>query len=144
MLVVPDDPLAVLQDLVAVFDEGLRAPLPLVPGASSEYAARRERGSSVQEALAAARAQWDSPYGGDSADRHIVRAHGPSPSFDRLLAEPGEGDEPARFGVLARRLCDPRARGVDAPGRIRTIAPRSEAATPHRIHESKRIEGVSE
>ena len=107
VLTVPDDPRAVLSDLVAVFDEGLRAPLPLVTGASSEYAARRERGSSVEEALVAARAQWDSAHGGDGSDRHVVRAHGPSPTFDRLLAEPGEGDEPARFGVLARGLWAP-------------------------------------
>lgn len=96
-----------LQDLVGLYDEGLRAPLPLVTGASSEYAARRERGSSVQEALAAAQAQWDSPYGGDGSDRHVVRAHGPSPSFDRLLTEPGGGEESTRFGVLARTLWAP-------------------------------------
>ncbi len=107
VLQVPDDPRAVLLDLVELFDEGLRAPLPLVTGASSEYAARRERGSSVEEALAAARAQWDSAFGGDGSDRHVVRANGPDPSFDRLLAEPGEGDEPTRFGALARRLWSP-------------------------------------
>jgi len=107
VLHLPGDPLAVLQDLVTLFDEGLRAPLPLVTGASSEYAARRQRGSSVEEALVAAQAQWDSPYGGDGSDRHVVRAHGPDPSLDRLLAAPGDGDEPSRFGVLARRLWGP-------------------------------------
>jgi exodeoxyribonuclease V gamma subunit len=78
-----------------------------VTGASSEYAARRARGSGVDEALAAARAQWDSPYGGDGSDRHVVRAHAPDPSFDRLLAEPGDEQEPTRFGALARRLWSP-------------------------------------
>jgi hypothetical protein len=36
-----------------------------------------------------------------------VRAHGPTPSFDGLLAEAGDGQEPTRFGVLARRLWSP-------------------------------------
>jgi exodeoxyribonuclease V gamma subunit len=107
VLQVPDDPLPVLRDLVALHDDGLRAPLPLVAGASSEYAARRERGSSVQEALAAAQASWNSPYGGDGSDRHVVRVHGPSPSLDGLLVEPGVGEEPTRFGALARRLWAP-------------------------------------
>ena len=65
----------------------------------------RYSGSSARDL--AARAQWDSPYGGDASDRHVLRAHGPSPSFDQLLAEPGDGDEPARFGVLARQLWAP-------------------------------------
>jgi exodeoxyribonuclease V gamma subunit len=106
----PDDPLSVLRDLVGLYDEARRAPLPLVTGASSEYAARRARGSSVEEALVAAREQWDSPFG-DGADRHVLHAHGPAPSFDRLLTDPdpgdGDGDEPTRFGVLARRLWAP-------------------------------------
>ena len=37
----PDDPLAVLRDLVALYDDGLREPLPVATGASHAYADRR-------------------------------------------------------------------------------------------------------
>ena len=99
----PADPVAVLRDLVALYDEGMREPLPLVTGASAEYAARRAQGGSVEEAMTAARAEWESMYG-DGQDRHVVHVHGPATQLAALTAAAGDGTEPTRFGVLATRL----------------------------------------
>ena len=106
VLTAPDDALGVLRDLVELYDAGMCEPLPLVTGASAEYAARRAQGGSVEEALAAADKEWSSTFG-DAQDRHVSYVHGPSPSFALLTAAPGDGPEPTRFGVLARRLWTP-------------------------------------
>ncbi|MBT0568189.1 exodeoxyribonuclease V subunit gamma [Williamsia sp. CHRR-6] len=66
----PPDPSAVLTTLVEVRDHGLRVPLPLPPGAGSEYATRRAAGASIPDALAAAREQFFSTFG-EHADAHL-------------------------------------------------------------------------
>jgi exodeoxyribonuclease V gamma subunit len=107
-LTVPPDPAAVLRDLVALYDEGMCEPLPVAPGASADYAARRASGSTVAEALDAADAQWSSRFG-DGTDRHLAYVHGVSPRLSALSGTPSVAGatEPTRFGALARRLWDP-------------------------------------
>jgi len=105
-LTVPRDPVALLQELVELYDQGLCEPLPIATGASAEYAARRARGCSVDEARDAAAKEWGSLFG-DGKDRHLGYVFGTPPSFDRLNATPADGDEPTRFGALARRLWAP-------------------------------------
>ncbi len=109
---VPEDPAAVLRQLVDLRDRGLREPLPLVTGASAVYADRRCAGSTVEEATAAAATEWGSTFG-DATDRHLQWVHGRAPRLDALLAAPPADDErdwsddPTRFGVLAQRLWSP-------------------------------------
>ncbi len=106
VLRVPPAPFDVLRDLVALYDEGMREPLPVAPGASHEYATRRQRGNSAPEALEAASKEWDSRYG-DSTDRHLAYVHGAGASFCGLTAAGAPGEETTRFGALARRLWGP-------------------------------------
>ncbi|HST85083.1 MAG TPA: exodeoxyribonuclease V subunit gamma [Kineosporiaceae bacterium] len=108
----PTDPLAVLKELVALRDQGLCEPLPLIAGASTAYAERRSSGSTIEEASAAAAKAWNDRFG-DNTDRHLIYVYGQTPRFEPLLAarptssEAGWYDEPSRFGVLARRLWTP-------------------------------------
>jgi exodeoxyribonuclease V gamma subunit len=108
----PEDPAAVLRALVDLRDRGLRAPLPVGPGATAAYADRRRAGGSVEEAVDAAGREWSSRFG-DAKDRHLQYVHGRAPSLPVLLAaqalpdERAWADEPSRFGVVARRLWDP-------------------------------------
>ena len=109
---VPDDPLAVLRQLVDLRDRGLREPLPIAPAASAAYADRRRGGATVDEAVATADKEWGSLFG-DGKDRHLVYVHGVGAPLSGLLTAPPEADEaawsddPSRFGVLARRLWTP-------------------------------------
>jgi exodeoxyribonuclease V gamma subunit len=105
-LVLPEDPRGVLRDLVALRDEALREPVPIATAATHAYADRRRGGSSVEEALEAARKAWEDRFG-DGTDRRLAYVHGPAPSFDALLSEPDDGPEGTRFGALARRLWAP-------------------------------------
>jgi exodeoxyribonuclease V gamma subunit len=105
-LVLPDDPTAVLRDLVALYDEGMREALPIATGATYAYADRRRSGSTVEEALEAAEKEWGARFG-DGTDRHLAYVHGDPPQLGRLLADPDTGPERTRFGVLARRLWAP-------------------------------------
>ncbi|MCW2613857.1 MAG: recC [Frankiales bacterium] len=97
-LALPDDPLAVLRDLVALHDEGLCEPLPLLTGASHAYAVRRTAGDGHDDAVLAARKAFDDRFG-DGQDAHVRYVHGTS--FDAVL---GDG---RRFGELAARLWKP-------------------------------------
>ncbi|MCW2622361.1 MAG: recC, partial [Frankiales bacterium] len=105
VLTAPEDALAQLRALVALRDEGLQAPLPVATNASAAYADRRAGGSTVEEALEAARREFDAMFG-DRTDRHLAYVLGPDPRFDQLLAEPDAG-EGYRFGAVARRLWAP-------------------------------------
>ena len=106
VLTAPPDPAAVLRDLVDLRDEGLRAPLPMATGATATYADRRRNGSSPAEASESAAKTYEARFG-DREDRHLVYLHGPGTRLATLLAQPGDGVEPTRFGVLARRLWTP-------------------------------------
>jgi len=105
-LVLPQDPTSVLRELVALYDDGMRAALPIATGTSHTYADRRRSGSPVEEALEAATKDWDGRFG-DSKDRHLAYVHGDPPAFDRLLAGSEAGPEQTRFGALACRLWAP-------------------------------------
>lgn len=95
-----------LRDLVALYDEGMREPLPIATGASHAYAARRAERGSVADSLDAAAKDWGSRFG-DGTDRHLAYVLGTPPSFERLTAAPDSGAEGTRFGALARRLWAP-------------------------------------
>ncbi|MFC9554648.1 exodeoxyribonuclease V subunit gamma [Rhodococcus sp. NPDC056960] len=82
-LTAPENPVEELVRLVELRDRGLHAPLPIATGASAAYAERRYGGSSVEEAIEAARKEWTSDFG-DSRDRHITYVYGASPGLDVL------------------------------------------------------------
>ena len=105
-LVLPDDPAAVLRDLVALYDEGMREPLPVATGATHAYAERRRAGSSIEDATEAAEKDWCGMFG-DGKDRHLAYVHGDPPAFDQLLLQRDPGPEQTRFGALSRRLWAP-------------------------------------
>jgi len=105
-LTLPAEPAAVLRDLVALRDEGLREPLPVATGASHVYAERRRAGDTEDEALAAAAKEWGGMFG-DGTDPALAYVLGADPSFGRLTAAPASGGESTRFGALALRLWTP-------------------------------------
>jgi exodeoxyribonuclease V gamma subunit len=105
----PPDPVAVLRDLVALRDEGLRAPLPLPTVAACEYATRRHRGDSVDLAVDAAETSFTATFGGDGQDAYVRYLY--DGDFGAIIAEPAPAasaaDEPSRFGALATGLWAP-------------------------------------
>ncbi len=99
----PEDAPQVLADLVALYDEGMRAPLPMVVDASCEYAERRARGDEPEAALQAARSVLARAF----EDRYVSYLYGHPRNVAALTADVGDGEEPTRFGTLARRVWDP-------------------------------------
>jgi exodeoxyribonuclease V gamma subunit len=109
-----------LRDLVALYELGLREPLPIASKTSFEYAAARRRGAAPEEAVKAALKAWDGArWGGESQEDAHEHVYGSRPTLGLLLdAEPqpfdGAGEwpeEPTRFGVLSRRWWDPMLEG---------------------------------
>lgn len=113
----PEHALAVLTELVAVRDEALREPLPLLTRTSHAYARCRWERGSTQEALSAARKelgtaeQAEGGRGGfERVDAYHVLAWGDGFELADLLGEPNPTDratrpqEPTRFGALASRV----------------------------------------
>jgi exodeoxyribonuclease V gamma subunit len=97
-----------LADLVALRASGLCAPLPVAVKTSAAYAEARVGGMSPANALAKARRAWQPDrFDGEQADPAHRLVWGDEAALDLLLADPGAGDEPHRFGELARRLWDP-------------------------------------
>jgi exodeoxyribonuclease V gamma subunit len=82
-LAAPENAVEELVRLVELRDLGLHAPLPIATGASAAYAERRHGGSSMEDAVEAARKEWSSDFG-DSRDRHITYVYGSSPGIDVL------------------------------------------------------------
>jgi exodeoxyribonuclease V gamma subunit len=115
-LVCPPDPLDALRTLVGIYDAGLREPLPIATATSHEYADRRSRGGSVDEATDAAAKEWSSRFG-EMHDPHLAYVYGAGPGFARLTVERADGDEPTRFAQLATQLWSPllAAETVGAP-----------------------------
>ncbi|MFQ6392770.1 exodeoxyribonuclease V subunit gamma [Nocardia sp. KC 131] len=117
VLTAPDAPnaLTILRELVKLRDVGLTEPLPIAPTATAAYADRRFRGSTVEEAVAAAEREFNGgPNGpgpfGDHADRHLRYVWGAAPRLEHLTeaaASSGEPGETTRFGALARRMWAP-------------------------------------
>lgn len=113
----PEHAAELLTDLLAVHDEALQAPVPLLTRTSHAYAAARwERGSTREATQAARRAlgsldDAESGRGGfERVDPYHVLAWGDGFELDDLLGEPTpldralRPDEPTRFGALASRV----------------------------------------
>ena len=103
----PPDPLAVLRDLVALFDAGHREPLPLPLKTSYAWAEKRYKG---RDPVKFASSKWTSNnfHVGDDAEHAHVRVWGPRAPFEVLLGPPEPGlempGEDTRLGALAARL----------------------------------------
>ena len=96
-----DGPRALLADLVALYDAGRRAPLPLPIKTSYAWAAARHVGDDPREA---AGKKWRSGrYPAEDADPAQVRVWGAHAPLDRLL-EPGPLGPDFTLPVLAERL----------------------------------------
>ncbi|RPA19951.1 exodeoxyribonuclease V subunit gamma [Gordonia sp. OPL2] len=122
LFAVPDDPLQILTNLVAIRDVGLTRALPLPLDPAAEFADHRLRTGRVDRALPAARKSFEGDFGAGT-DRYLRLAHTgdvTSPvEFDALLAEtvpddgtwasttlPGEAEDPL-FTRLARLIWEP-------------------------------------
>jgi exodeoxyribonuclease V gamma subunit len=113
----PGDPLALLGDLVELYDRGTCEPLPLASKTSWAYAGERLDGRPPERALDTARKEWNREPGGEREDRSHQHVWGDKPAFEQLLTtEPGDGErwpgETTRFGALACRLWTP-VRGAE-------------------------------
>jgi len=100
---------------VELYRAGLRAPLPLPVKTASAYADRRERGSDLPDARAAAAREWLTTRRrpGEQTESENVLVYGPDAPLRVLTGQRPWPDEhgpgwPAlesdRFGLLARRL----------------------------------------
>jgi exodeoxyribonuclease V gamma subunit len=97
---------AVLADLVSLYDDGLRAPLPLPTVAGLSYATVRRGGADPAAALEEAMRKWNGGAGAERRDAAHAKVWGPDGAD--LTREPGgPGGEPTRFGTLALRLWEP-------------------------------------
>jgi exodeoxyribonuclease V gamma subunit len=95
-----------LADLVALYREGLREPLPLPTATGCAYATTRRGGADPAAAADEALRKWASGAGAERADDAHVRVWGAG--ADVLTAGPdAPGGEPTRFGELAMRLWAP-------------------------------------
>ena len=106
--------LASLQQLIEVYDRGMREALPIACMSSAAYAAAAVRGAKPE---ALARKAWESTWNYDREDRepdHLLVLGGER-TLDELLAEPPRADESgdgwdasetSRFGRYARRVWD--------------------------------------
>jgi exodeoxyribonuclease V gamma subunit len=102
-----------LELLVAVYDAGMREPLPIALKTSEQYAARRQRGAAIADALPEACRRWeDDAFSPERDEPEHVLVFGRAAPFELLTSatpRPGEEftDEPSRFGALARRVWGP-------------------------------------
>jgi exodeoxyribonuclease V gamma subunit len=108
----PADPVAVLTDLLDLYDRGMCEPLPLAVKTSWAYAGMRLDGKTPERALDAARKEWNREGGGEREDRHHQHVWGDRPAFELLVVDaPGDGEkwagERTRFGALACRFWTP-------------------------------------
>lgn len=107
----PEDPLAILRDLVSVYDAGLSGALPLPLRTSYAWADGRRQG--VPRANAYAMREWESGrFPGESARPAQVAVWGPDLSWTDLLnLPPLEGEDPqgegTRLGALALKVWGP-------------------------------------
>ena len=108
----PPRPLAVLRDLVAIYDAGRREPLPLPLKSSLAWAQRRLAGG---HPAAYAKKKWDTGEAKEPAHLEVWRGNGyDGAPFDVLLVPPRPGeetdDEDTRLGAYASRLWLPMLR----------------------------------
>lgn len=93
-----------LQQLVQLYDAGLREPLPMAARTSCAYASARRDGN-LADARQAAELSWNSGrFPGENADPANVKVWGIDASLDSLTRAPGGPPEPTLFGELAMRL----------------------------------------
>jgi exodeoxyribonuclease V gamma subunit len=102
----------VLGDLVALRDQGLRAPLPLPLKASLGYARARRTRADAAEALRKAGFDWcDGRFPGEQSDPAALRIWGRVDPLPGSAEPPGPGEEfpgeTSRFGALALRVWSP-------------------------------------
>ncbi len=115
----PPDPLAVISDLVTLYDAGRREPLPLPLKTSYAWAQRRSHGKDPEKY---ARSKWGSNdyHDGEDREKSHVRVWGTNPRFDVLLDPPRPGEEmpgeDTRLGALAARLWLPVLAAEGRPG----------------------------
>ena len=105
-----DDAQEILGELVALYDRGLREPLPLPVKSAAAYAEARFKGIEVAEAERRAGQKWTSgTYPGEDEDLAHVQVWGRNTPFDVLLkASPDDaGGERTLFGALAVGLWFP-------------------------------------
>ncbi len=103
-----------LADLVALYRLGQRVPLPLFPDPASAYAAKIADGKSPEQALAAARAEYDKGYDGPK-NAYVEKVYGDRDPLDatfRLFGADAEVDAapdttPPSFADIAQRVFDP-------------------------------------
>jgi exodeoxyribonuclease V gamma subunit len=95
-----------LADLVDLYRDGLRAPLPLATVAGLTYTTVRRGGADPDAAMEEAMRKWKGGAGAERADAAHAKVWGPDGAD--LTREPGgPGGEPTRFGTLALRLWSP-------------------------------------
>ncbi|MEO8815313.1 MAG: exodeoxyribonuclease V subunit gamma, partial [Mycobacterium sp.] len=101
------NPLAVLRELVAIYDAGRREPLPLPLKTSYAWAAARRTG---EDPLDPARKEWAGNFG-ESKEPAYVKVFGVDTPLEKLLGTPRPGEEipreGTRLGALAVRLWSP-------------------------------------
>jgi exodeoxyribonuclease V gamma subunit len=107
----PEDAHALLLDLVAIYDAGMREPLPLPLKTGFAWAEKR-RSPEVARRKAAGYRWTTGNYPGEDADPEQVLVWGTGCPLDELLAlPPRAGEERAgestRLGALALRLWEP-------------------------------------
>jgi exodeoxyribonuclease V gamma subunit len=106
-----------LEELVELYDRGMRQPLPLYCRTSAAYAGASGSGQDAATAVKSAQSAWESSWAFDKEDKepeHQLVLGGAAPFATLLEAAPlddetGEGwagDEATRFGRYARRLWD--------------------------------------
>jgi len=115
-----DPPLAVLRDLVALFDAGRREPLPLPARTSFAWATARHAGTNP---LPTAAAQWNShpDHSRENEKPAPAKAWGHRAPLSVLLVPPRPGEEvpgeDTRLGAFAARLWLPMLRAERKPPR---------------------------
>jgi len=115
-----DPPLAVLRDLVALYDAGRREPLPLPARTSFAWATARHSGANP---LSKAAAEWNSHPGRPRENEKPApaKAWGHRAPLDALLVPPRTGEEvtgeDTRLGAFAARLWLPLLQAERKPPR---------------------------
>jgi exodeoxyribonuclease V gamma subunit len=109
----PEIALRLLELLVRIRDAGLCEPLPLVLETSEQYATRRSRGATIDDAIPAACKRWEADrFRPERDEPEHALVFGANAPFARLTAAPPLPDEcfpdePTRFGALARLVWEP-------------------------------------